>query len=210
MFFIRVNYTYKKVFGIKISRRDIHNNFFCFFKFCNSIIKKDISKKIRIYEDLPVLFKGDALKQFQLSQIQTLDPTGERTQLFSKKSPNSVRPGDILQVETYNALPNKSNTSTFSGYIIAIHRKGVDTSFRLRNHIMRTGVEIKFNLYSPTIKSIKILLKKAIGRVRRAKLYYLRQPKHNPGPIENLLRKKEKEEQNKLDPKLTHQHQYVE
>ncbi|QSL64939.1 hypothetical protein MERGE_002243 [Pneumocystis wakefieldiae] len=168
--------------------------FFFFSRFSSSITKKGNNlKKIPIYDDLPVLFKGDALKKVQLSQIQILDPTNERTLLFSKKNSNSARPGDILQVETYNALPNKSNISTFSGYLIAVHRKGIDTSFRLRNHILKTGVEVKFNLYSPAIKSIKILLKKAIGRVRRAKLYYLRQPKHNPGSVENLLRQKEKQ-----------------
>ncbi|KTW29778.1 ribosomal protein L19 [Pneumocystis carinii B80] len=168
--------------------------FFLFSKFYSSITKKGNNLgKIPIYEDLPVLFKGNAVKKIESSQIQILDPTGERTLLFSKKNSNSARPGDILQVESYNALPNKSNISIFSGYLIAVHRKGINTSFRLRNHIFKTGVEIKFNLYSPAIKSIKILLKKAIGRVRRAKLYYLRQLKHNPGPVENLLKQKEKQ-----------------
>ncbi|KAG4305603.1 hypothetical protein PORY_001159 [Pneumocystis oryctolagi] len=148
---------------------------------------------MHIFPELPVLFKGNALEKIQKTQIQTLDPTGERTLLFSRKSKNSVKPGDILQVETYNSLPNKTNVSTFSGYLIAIRRKGIDTSFRLRNQIAKTGVEMQFSLYNPAIKSIEILLRGALGRVRRAKLYYLRQSKHNPGPIENLIKLKEKQ-----------------
>lgn len=188
MFLSRI--TYKSILEFKYSKGNIINGFSCFPKFFSSIVKKDNLKKIPIHEQLPILFKGDVLKDVQLTQIQVLDPTGERTLLFSKKSPNAVRPGDILQVETYNALPNKSNVSVFSGYLIAIHRRGIDTSFRLRNHIMRTGVEIQFSLYSPAIKSIKILLKKGIGKTRRAKLYYLRQPRHNPGAVENLIKQK--------------------
>ncbi|CCJ31006.1 unnamed protein product [Pneumocystis jirovecii] len=172
---------------------NIRNTFFCFSRFYTLVSKKDKLKEIPIFQELPPLFKGNALEKVQQAQIQTLDPTHERTLLFSKKSPYSVKPGDILQVETYNSLPNKTNVSTFSGYIIAIRRKGVDTSFRLRNQIMKTGVEIQFNLYSPTIKSIKVLLRGALGRIRRAKLYYLRQPKHNPGPVENIIKNKEKQ-----------------
>ncbi|KAG5518691.1 hypothetical protein PMAC_002660 [Pneumocystis sp. 'macacae'] len=106
--------------------------------------KENKFKEIPIFQDFPSLFKGNALERVQQTQIQALDPTSERTLLFSKKSPYSIRPGDILQVETYNSLPNKTNISTFSGYLIAIRRKGVDTSFRLRNQIMKTGVEIQF------------------------------------------------------------------
>ncbi|KAG5438787.1 hypothetical protein PCANB_002507 [Pneumocystis canis] len=150
-------------------------------------------KKIPIFERLPPLFKGNAMEILEKNHIQTLDPTGEKTLLFSKKSQNSIKPGDILQVETYNSLPNKTNISIFSGYLIAIHRKGVNTSFRLRNQVMRTGVEMQFNLYSPAIKNIKVILRGALGRIRRAKLYYLRQPRHNPGPVEILLKDKEKQ-----------------
>lgn len=96
-----------------------------------------------------------------------------RRELFSRHNPDGVRPGSVVLVETYNE-PGEKTTSTFMGICVAIRRKGIDTSFTLRNIIMRVGVEQRFSLYSPLLKSIKVLQKPSELRVNRAKLYYLR------------------------------------
>lgn len=96
-----------------------------------------------------------------------------RRELFSRNNPNGIKPGSIVMVETLNG-PNETTTSTFMGVCIAIRRKGIDTNFTLRNIVMRVGVEQRYNLYSPLLKSIKVMQKPNEVKFRRAKLYYLR------------------------------------
>ncbi|KAJ1834156.1 hypothetical protein LPJ63_002180 [Coemansia sp. RSA 2711] len=83
--------------------------------------------------------------------------------------------GDVVMVETLNSMSDTS-VSTFSGVCIAIYRRGIDTSFILRNIVQKVGVEMRFMAYSPLVKNIKILQK--AKRFNRAKLFYLRE---NPG-----------------------------
>jgi large subunit ribosomal protein L19 len=67
---------------------------------------------------------------------------------------------------------------SFSGVMLAVRRRGVDTSFVLRNIIHGTGVEMQFFVNSPHLKDIQVLRdhsgKRGGRSVRRAKLYYLR------------------------------------
>lgn len=110
------------------------------------------------------------------------DPKFYFTSLFSRTSKNQIPPGSVLTIETYTNS-SKTSFSTFSGVLIAIRRRGLSTSFILRNIVSKLGVEIRFNLYSPLLKEIKVIQraiegknKKGSGlrRARRAKLYYLR------------------------------------
>jgi large subunit ribosomal protein L19 len=110
------------------------------------------------------------------------DPTSRFTSLFSRTSKDRIPPGSVLLVETYTTA-SKTSTSTFAGILIAIRRRGVSSSFVLRNIVNKLGVEIRFNMYSPLLKDIKIVQKASVGkndttgklrRARRAKLYYLR------------------------------------
>jgi large subunit ribosomal protein L19 len=110
------------------------------------------------------------------------DPTSRFTSLFSRNSKDRIPPGSVVLVETYTN-GTKSSFSTFAGILIAIRRRGLSSSFVLRNIVSKLGVEIRFNLYSPLLKDIKIVQKAVVGkddktgklrRTRRAKLYYLR------------------------------------
>ncbi|CEI88554.1 Putative 50S ribosomal protein L19 [Rhizopus microsporus] len=105
-------------------------------------------------------------------QVEKANTDGRR-ELFSRNNPNGIKPGSIVMVETLNG-PNETTTSTFMGVCIAIRRKGIDTNFTLRNIVMRIGVEQRYNLYSPLLKSIKVMQKPNEVKFRRAKLYYLR------------------------------------
>ncbi|AQK51100.1 Ribosomal protein L19 family protein [Zea mays] len=66
---------------------------------------------------------------------------------------------------------NKRRESTLKGIVIGRRNAGINTTFRLRRLVAGVGVESVFPLYSPNIKEIKVLDRK---KVRRAKLYYLR------------------------------------
>ncbi|KAJ6516118.1 translation protein SH3-like domain-containing protein [Mycena sanguinolenta] len=99
-------------------------------------------------------------------------PTPEKQQmlrhLFSRQSRHQLYPGSIITVTVDHA------PSTFTGVLLAIRRRGPDTSFVVRNIIQRTGVEMQFFVNSPHLKQIKVLQKPPRRRMRRAKLYYLR------------------------------------
>ena len=72
----------------------------------------------------------------------------------------AFRPGDTVDVNV-----------TFTGVVIARKGAGVRETFVVRKISFGTGVERRFPVHSPSIDSIKLVRK---GRVRRAKLYYLR------------------------------------
>ncbi|KAJ3117313.1 hypothetical protein HDU96_007219 [Phlyctochytrium bullatum] len=84
-----------------------------------------------------------------------------RTSIFSRNSKEAVEPGSILLVEqiTSRSAPRKV---TFAGVLIAIKRKGIMSSFTLRNYILGTGVEMVFPIYAPSVTKIKVL-KRAEG-----------------------------------------------
>nr|GLL35750.1 hypothetical protein DM860_016092 [Ipomoea trifida] len=72
----------------------------------------------------------------------------------------------------YQEIPeNKRRVSIIKGIVIARRNAGLNTTFRLRRLVAGVGVESLFHLYSPNIKEVKVVDKK---KVRRAKLYYLR------------------------------------
>ncbi|KAG0168599.1 hypothetical protein DFQ28_000615 [Apophysomyces sp. BC1034] len=134
--------------------------------------------------------KTNVMEYVVNQQVERANADGRR-ELFSRKNSEGVKPGSILLVETFNAA-NEAATSTFMGVCIAIRRKGIDTSFTLRNIVMRVGVEQRFSLYSPLVKSVRVLQKPTEWKVRRAKLFYLRD---RPGkafqPLQGLWRQEQ-------------------
>ncbi|CAO3696135.1 unnamed protein product [Umbelopsis ramanniana] len=125
-------------------------------------------------------------------QVQRANVDG-RMELFSRKNPDCIHPGSVLLVETLNSKA-KESTSTFMGVVIAIRRKGLETTFTLRNIVMKVGVEQRFALYSPMLKSIKVLQQAGSKdtKFRRAKLFYLRD---QPGKAFQSLQSLWKQEQ---------------
>ncbi|WFD07443.1 hypothetical protein MVES1_002808 [Malassezia vespertilionis] len=108
-----------------------------------------------------------------------LDPDEKIARLFSRRSPERVPSGSIVLVESY-LTPAKTNTTTFSGVLIAVRRAGVATSFVLRTIANKLGVETRFHAYSPMIKEIRVVQRAdarkgqpGLLRARRAKLYYM-------------------------------------
>lgn len=83
----------------------------------------------------------------------------------------AFRPGDTVDVNVKIQEGNNSRIQTFTGVVIARKGAGVRETFVVRKISFGTGVERRFPLHSPAIDSIKVVRK---GRVRRAKLYYLR------------------------------------
>ena len=81
------------------------------------------------------------------------------------------RPGDTIKVNVKVIEGTRERVQAFEGVCIARRNRGLNSSFTVRKISYGEGVERVFPLYSPRIDSIDVVRR---GRVRRAKLYYLR------------------------------------
>ena len=79
--------------------------------------------------------------------------------------------GDTVKVHTRVVEGDKERIQIFAGIVIARKGYGINEAFTVRKISYGEGVERVFPLYSPIIDSIKVVRR---GKVRRAKLYYLR------------------------------------
>ena len=93
----------------------------------------------------------------------------EMEQLKSDIPPFSV--GDRLRVNIKVVEGDKTRIQAFEGVVIARKHGGLSETFTVRRVTYGEGVERTFPLHSPIIDSIEVLSR---GKVRRAKLYYLR------------------------------------
>ena len=88
-----------------------------------------------------------------------------------KREITDLRAGQTVRVHVKVVEGEKERTQVFEGVVIAISGKGNRRTFTVRKNSYGIGVERIFPLFSPRIDKIEIIFS---GRVRRAKLYYLR------------------------------------
>jgi large subunit ribosomal protein L19 len=81
------------------------------------------------------------------------------------------QPGDLVRVHVKIVEGKRERVQVFEGYVIGIKNSGSRKTFRVRRESYGIGVERVFPLNSPRIEKIEVARK---GKVRRAKLYYLR------------------------------------
>ena len=89
---------------------------------------------------------------------------------FVRELPD-FRPGDTVRVDTKVREGNRTRTQAFEGVVIAINGSGSRKSFTVRKISFGEGVERVFPFGSPLVSKVTVLER---GKVRRAKLYYLR------------------------------------
>ena len=96
----------------------------------------------------------------------------EREQIarLAKEVPD-FQPGDTLQVNVKVVEGERTRVQAYEGVCIARSGAGLNESFTVRKISYGEGVERVFPVHSPMIDSIKVVRR---GKVRRAKLYYLR------------------------------------
>jgi large subunit ribosomal protein L19 len=90
----------------------------------------------------------------------------------SKQNPPVLRPGETVRVHVKVVEGEKERTQVFEGIVIGIAGSGNRATFTVRKISYGVGVERIFPLHSPRIDRVEIV---AHGKVRRAKLYYLRE-----------------------------------
>jgi large subunit ribosomal protein L19 len=100
----------------------------------------------------------DILSQFETEQ--------------SKKEPPALRPGETVRVHVKVVEGEKERTQIFEGIVIGLSGKANRATFTVRKVSYGVGVERIFPLHSPRIEKVEVVSR---GKVRRAKLYYLRE-----------------------------------
>ncbi len=90
-----------------------------------------------------------------------------------KKNPKipDFRPGDTVRVMARVVEGDRERLQAFEGVVIRKRRGGINSSFTVRRVTHGVGVERTFLLHSPRLESVGVV---RVGRVRRARLYYLR------------------------------------
>ena len=103
-----------------------------------------------------------------------------------KKLPDFF-PGDIIKVGVKITEGKRDRIQYFEGVCIAKKNRDLNSSFTVRKISFGEGVERTFALYSPIVDSIKVIRS---GKVRRAKLYYLRDRMGKSARIAEKIKKK--------------------
>jgi large subunit ribosomal protein L19 len=104
----------------------------------------------------------DIIQELEKEQIEKLSA--------GKEIPD-FQPGDTLLVNVKVIEGDKTRVQAYEGVCIGRSGRGINENFTVRKISYGEGVERVFPLYSPMIDSIRVLRR---GKVRRAKLYYLR------------------------------------
>jgi large subunit ribosomal protein L19 len=111
----------------------------------------------------------------------------EIEQQYMKKEVPDFRPGDTVRVAVRIVEGDKERTQNYEGVVIARHGTGMNETFTVRRVSFGVGMERTFTLHSPRVEEIKIVRH---GRVRRAKLYYLRDLSGRKARIADTRRKR--------------------
>ena len=102
------------------------------------------------------------LQQFEADQ---------QAKLAAARATPDFGPGDTVRVMVKVVEGERIRTQAYEGVVIARSNKGVQSNFTVRKLSYGEGVERVFPLYSPNVAEIQVVRR---GKVRRAKLYYLR------------------------------------
>ncbi len=117
-----------------------------------------------------------------------------------KPNPNipALSPGDTVKVSTKVVEGDRERTQLFQGVVIKVRHGGAGANFTVRRVTHGVGVERTFPIYSPLVERVEIVRH---GKVRRAKLYYLRGLSSKASRIKErrVDKEKEQEQKQKLD-----------
>ena len=121
-----------------------------------------------------------------MKTIEEINQFNVKKILAEKKIPEFF-PGDVIKVGVRITEGKKDRIQYFEGVCIARKNRDLNSSFTVRKISFGEGVERTFALFSPIVDSIKVIRS---GKVRRAKLYYLRARKGKSARIAEKIKKK--------------------
>ncbi len=123
--------------------------------------------------------------QISTMRIDELDKLHIK-KIGEKKLPE-FSPGDTLKVNVRIIEGKRQRIQAYEGVCIAKKNRGINSTFTVRKISFGEGVERTFALYSPIVDTIKVVRS---GKVRRAKLYYLRDRTGKSARIAEKIKKK--------------------
>ena len=97
----------------------------------------------------------------------------------------SFRPGDTVRVHAKVVEGTRERIQIFEGTVIAKKHGGVNETFTVRRVAHGCGIERVFPLHSPVVEKVEVIRR---GKVRRAKLYYLRDRVGKAAKVKELVR----------------------
>ena len=121
-----------------------------------------------------------------MKNIEEINQSIVKKIVSERKHPDFF-PGDIVKVGVRITEGKRDRIQYFEGVCIAKKNRDINSSFTVRKISFGEGVERTFALYSPNVDSIKVIRS---GKVRRAKLYYLRDRTGKSARIAEKIRKK--------------------
>ena len=120
-----------------------------------------------------------------MKNIEDINKANLQKIIAGKKIPEFF-PGDTIRVGVRIVEGKRERVQNFEGVCIAKKNRDINSSFKVRKISFGEGVERTFALYSPVISSIKVIRS---GKVKRAKLYYLRDRKGKSARIAEKMKK---------------------
>ncbi len=121
-----------------------------------------------------------------MKNIEEINKSYLKKILTEKKVPEFF-PGDIIKVGVRITEGKRERIQYFEGVCISKKSRDLNSSFTVRKISFGEGVERTFALYSPIVDTIKVIRS---GKVRRAKLYYLRERTGKSARIVEKIKKK--------------------
>ncbi len=121
-------------------------------------------------------FEANSINEIAESIVKNIDPANTKLNIEEikenfKNREESFEIGDLVKVGVKIIEGKRERIQFFEGFVISFRGHGVTRSFKVRKIAFGVGVERTFPVYSPNIDTIEVVRK---GRVRRAKLFYLR------------------------------------
>ena len=124
-----------------------------------------------LLSDLVLKGGGKANARIPENQEEKMDALKMIAQDSLKEAAPQFNVGDTVKVHVRIAEGDKFRIQIFEGTVIAKKHGGISETFTVRRVVHGCGVERVFPLHSPTVEKVEIVRE---GKVRRAKLYYLR------------------------------------
>ena len=128
-------------------------------------------------------------KYFEKKKMKNIEDINKEAikKIISSKKITDFSPGDTIKVGVKIIEGKRERVQYFEGVCIAKKNRDINSSFTVRKISFGEGVERTFALYSPNLSSIKVVRS---GKVRKAKLYYLRDRKGKSARIAEKIKKK--------------------
>ena len=120
-------------------------------------VKAEKAEKTLVSEEARVISASNLIKEFENDQL--------------KKELPDIYVGDTVKVGVRITEGNKERVQPYEGVVIAKRHGGINQTITVRRIFQGIGVERVFMLHSPQVASLKVERR---GKVRRAKLFYLR------------------------------------